>query len=47
MYQKKILRKRYFDLRKKKYYEIDKKFFLPLLSLIKANFKKDNLKLAL
>ena len=47
MYQKSILRKKYFNLRKKKYYEIDKKFFLPLLSLIKANFKKDNLKLAL
>ena len=47
MYQKSILRKKYFNLRKKKYYEINKKFFLPLLSLIKANFKKDNLKLAL
>ena len=47
MYQKSILRKKYFNLRKKKYYEIDKKFFLPLLSLIKANFKKNNLKLAL
>ena len=47
MYQKSILRKKYFNLRKKKYYEIDKGFFLPLLSLIKANFKKDYLKLAL
>ena len=47
MYQKKILRERYFDLRKKKYYEIDKGFFYPLISLIKSNFKKENLKLAL
>ena len=47
MYQKKILRKRYFDLRKKKYYEIDKEFFSPLISFIKLNFKKQNLKLAL
>ena len=47
MYQKSILRKKYFNLRKKKYYEIDKDFFLPLLSLIKSNFRKDNLKLAL
>ena len=47
MYQKNNLRKRYFKLRKKKYYEIDKKFFSPLLSLIKSNFKKKNLKLAL
>ncbi|MDA9619188.1 5-formyltetrahydrofolate cyclo-ligase [Candidatus Pelagibacter bacterium] len=47
MYQKKILRKRYFDLRKKKYYEIDKEFFSPLINFIKLNFKKGNLKLAL
>ena len=47
MHQKNNLRKRYFNLRKKKYYEIDKEFFSPLLSLIKSNFKKKNLKLAL
>ena len=47
MYQKSILRKKYFNLRKKKYYEIDKKFFSPLLSFIRSNFKKENLKLAL
>ena len=47
MYQKNNLRKRYFKLRKKKYYEIDKEFFFPLLSFIKSNFKKENLKLAL
>ena len=47
MFQKNFLRKRYFDLRKKKYYEIDKEFFSPLISFIKLNFKKENLKLAL
>ena len=47
MHQKSILRKKYFNLRKKKYYEIDKEFFSPLLSFIKSNFKKENLKLAL
>ena len=47
MYQKSILRKKYFNLRKKRYYEIDKKFFSPLISFIKSNFKKENLKLAL
>ena len=47
MSQKSTLRQKYFNLRKKKYYEIDKEFFFPLLSFIKSNFKKENLKLAL
>ena len=47
MSQKSTLRKKYFNLRKKKYYEIDKEFFFPLLSFIKSNFKKENLKIAL
>ena len=47
MYQKNILRKKYFNLRKKNYYEIKKEFFSPLLTLIKSNFKKEDLKLAL
>ena len=47
MYQKNSLRNKYFNLRKKKYYEIDKQFFSPLLNFIKSNFKKDDLKLAL
>ena len=47
MHQKKNLRKKYLNLRKKNYYEIDRKFFSPLLSLIKLNFKKKKLKLAL
>ena len=44
MYQKSILRKKYFNLRKKRYYEIDKEFFSPLISFIKSNFKKKNIK---
>ena len=47
MIQKKILRKKYYNLRKKKYYKIDKEFFSPLIKLIRTNFKKKNLKLAL
>ncbi len=47
MQQKKQLRKKYFNLRKKKYFEVDKEFFLPLLKLIKSRFKKNFIKLAL
>ena len=47
MYQKIQLRKKYFKLRKKKYYEIDKKYFLPLLKLIKFKIKKKFIKIAL
>ena len=45
MIQKK-LRKKFYKLRKKKYYEIDENFFIPLIKLIKLKFKK-KLKLAL
>ena len=47
MHQKNNLRKKYYNLRKIKYYEINKDFFSPFLSFIKSNFKKKNLKLAL
>lgn len=47
MYQKDFLRKKYYRLRKKKYHEIDEDFFSPLINLIKSNFKKKNLNLAL
>ena len=47
MLQKNTLRRKYSHLRKKKYYEIDKDFFLPFVDLIKSNFKKKNLKFAL
>tara|TARA_B100000963_G_scaffold225930_1_gene197119 strand:- start:9831 stop:10385 length:555 start_codon:yes stop_codon:yes gene_type:complete len=40
MQQKIQLRKKYFNLRKKKYYEIDKKFFLPIFKLIRSRIKK-------
>ena len=47
MYQKKFLRERYYQLRKERYYEIKKEFFIPLINIIKSNFKKKNLKIAL
>ena len=47
MSQKKIIRKKYLHLRKKKYYEIDRNFFYPLINLIKSKFKRKNLNLAL
>ena len=47
MQQKIKLRKKYFDLRKKKYYEINKIFFLPLIKLIRSRFKKKLIKIAL
>ena len=47
MQQKIYLRKKYFHLRKKKYYEVEKNFFLPLLKLIRLKFKKRLIKIAL
>ena len=47
MSQKKILREKYHLIRKKKYYEISQQFFFPLIKLIKSNFKKRDLKIAL
>ena len=47
MKQKIQLRKKYFNLRKKNYYDIDKSFFLPLFKLIKLKFKKKHTKIAL
>ena len=47
MSQKKKLRKKYYNLRKKNYYEIEQNFFSPLIKLIKSNFQKKNLCLAL
>ncbi len=47
MSQKIILRKKYLYLRKKKYHEVNEDFFSPLIKLIKSNFKKKNLRLAL
>ena len=48
MKQKIQLRKKYLNLRKKRYYSIDKNFFLPLLRLIKLRVKtKKVLKISL
>ena len=47
MQLKNKLRKRYFNLRKKKYYDIDKNFFLPLIKLIQFKIKKKIIKIAL
>ena len=47
MHRKNQLRKKFFLLRKKKYYEINKNFFIPFVNLIKSKFKKKKLKLAL
>ena len=47
MQQKTKLRKKYFNLRKRNYYDIYKSFFLPLLKLIRYKLKKKNLKIAL
>ena len=47
MSEKRILRKKYYNLRKKNYYEIEQKFFVPLIKLIQSNFKRKDLKLAL
>ena len=45
--EKKKLRKFYFTRRKKKYFEINKFFFLPLKKLIIKNFKKKKLYISL
>ena len=47
MFQKNQLRKKYLNLRKEKYFNIDKNLFLPLLRLIKLKFKKRLIKIAL
>ena len=47
MQQKNLVRKKYYFLRKKRYYEISKSFFNPFVNLVKTKFKKKNLKLAL
>ena len=41
MHQKNQLRKKYLNLRKKNYYNIDKEFFIPLLKLIRSKYKKN------
>ena len=47
MQEKNLLRKKFYSLRKKKYFEINSSFFIPFINLIKYKFKKDKIKLAL
>ena len=47
MQQKSKLRKKYSKIRKENYFEIDKRFFSPLLKLIKKDIKKKSIKIAL
>jgi len=47
MQQKNLVRRKYYLLRKKKYYKINKFFFNPLLDLIKSKFRNKKIKLAL
>ena len=47
MLQKAKLRKKYLKIREKKYFDIDKKFFSPLLKLIRKKIKKRSIKMAL
>ena len=47
MHQKNLVRKKYLLFRKKKYYDVSKDFFSPLLNLIKLKLNKQKLKLAL
>jgi len=47
MQQKNLVRKKYYLLRKKKYHEVNKDFFIPFLKLIKIKFKKKKIKIAL
>ena len=47
MQQKDLVRKKYYSLRKKKYYEISNLFFNPFIDLIKSKYKKKILKVAL
>ena len=43
MLSKELLRKKYFKLRKKKYYSINKNFFTPLMRILKKKIKKREL----
>tara|TARA_B100001063_G_C16686964_1_gene514886 strand:- start:401 stop:952 length:552 start_codon:yes stop_codon:yes gene_type:complete len=46
MLQKKILRRKYYELRKKKYFEINGEFFQPFIDLAKIKFKRKKLNIA-
>ena len=46
MQKKDILRKKYFHIRKKKYFEIESNFFNPLIKIIKKKLKKKRINLS-
>ena len=46
MYNKKRLRKKYFSIRKRKYFDIKNDFFNPLVRLIKKKYKKKYVRLS-
>ena len=47
MLLKNVLRKKYLSLRKKKYYEVIKEYFLPLINFIKKKYKNKKINLGL
>jgi 5-formyltetrahydrofolate cyclo-ligase len=47
MQQKNLLRKKYYAIRKKEYYEIGNFFFSPFIELLKKKFKKKKINLSL
>jgi len=47
MFRKESLRKRYFILRKKKYFETNKNFFYPIVKLIKKKFRNKRINISL
>ena len=47
MLLKNVLRKKYLSLRKKKYYEVNKEYFLPLINFIKKKYKNKKINLGL
>ena len=47
MLEKNSIRKKYLEIRKKRYYEIDSNFFYPLKKLIKYNFLNKKINLAI
>ena len=47
MLQKTQLRKKYYNLRKKNYFDVEKNFFIPLFKLLRLKLKKKFIKIAL
>ena len=47
MLKKNLIRKKYLEIRKKKYFEIENSFFNPLKKLIKYNFLNKKINLAI